>query len=207
MKKHDIKRRIFAAIIVLISISSALVVICWKYRFFPRDRVEIRGPNAANRAFTYKTGFVDTSIQLCAADWPHSFWEPVSLGDLYWPEIFSSRNVHWSHDGSAIAVRTCWKTGPAELFTAAYDFQNHQFFRQVGSVGNPLDIDRRIQSLLAERGGVGAIEPNIDDGKTQYTTSFPLWGWIAPGVIVSLGVVCAFLITRSHAPIPISPKP
>lgn len=200
------KRRIIAAIILLIFISIALVVISWVYRFFPGDRVEIRGPNAANRAFSYKTGFVDTSIHLCAADWPHSFWEPVNLGDLYWPEIFSSRTVHWSHDGSVIAVRTCWKTGPAELFTTAYDFHNHQFFGQVGSVGNPLEIDRRIQSLLAERGGVGESEPNIDDGKTPYTTSFPLWGWIAPGAFVTLGAVIAFLISRSDAPIPNSPK-
>ena len=49
--------------------------------------------------------------------------------------------------------------------------------------------------MLEERGGLGEPIP-VDNGKGENHTSFPLWGWIPPGVVAALGMIGAAFLWR-----------
>ena len=175
---------------------AALAIASWESKFFPRNRTEIEAPaSGKSRAFTYAYGFIDGSIILCASDWPQTFSKPAEIGDIY-SEGFPDYHLHWSNDGSVLALRVVLGAGKPELFQSAYDFKLHALTR----AAQPSDFeesDRKITSLLQNRGGIGPLLTGIDDGKlTSYKERFPMWCWIAPLALVALGVVVSRRVWR-----------
>ncbi len=119
-------RRSAAVLVVFASVYLALLVLLAMWGFFPANRSELVSPGPDKvRAFTAIEGFVDMSINLYASDWAHAFVKPTRVGDLYWPEVYSAA-AYWSGDGSVVAMRLTWPTGPDRYFTDAYDFREHR---------------------------------------------------------------------------------
>lgn len=185
-----------AVLIVFASVYMALLALMVVNGFFPAKRSELVSPGPEKtRAFTAVEGFVDVSINLYASDWPHTFMTPARVGDLYWPEAYSAA-AYWSGDGSVVAMRLSWPTGPDRYFTDAYDFREHRQFQRADLSDDPVEVHRRITRLIEERGGLGEAVP-VDEGKGENHTTFPLWGWIPPGLIAGLGVIGAAFLWRT----------
>ncbi len=168
----------------------AIIALNWCYQFYPRERSEVVIPVAtSNRAFTQKGGFVDMSINLYACDWPSTFWKPAMLGDLYWPEIQKSSAVYWSTDGSIIAFQRHLNGDSEPMFSTAYDYQTHRFFKAEYGLQARSEFNGWIIELLEQRGGIGPIATGLDDEKGDPGRGpFPIWGWLAPGVFLVGGV-------------------
>jgi hypothetical protein len=187
---RNVWRRSAAVLVAFASVYLALLVLVVVWGFFPANRSELVSPGTDKaRAFTAIEGFVHMSINLYASDWPHTFLKPARVGDLYWPEVYSAE-AYWSGDGSVIARRLSWPTGPERYFTDAYDFREHRQLQRADVTGDPGEVHRRIARLIEERGGLGETVP-VDEGKGESYTKFPMWGWIPPGVIAVLGVIGA----------------
>jgi hypothetical protein len=190
-------RRVAAVGVVIASVYLALLVWIAVWRFYPANRSELVSPGGENvRAFTEVEGFVDVSINLYASDWPHTFWMPARIGDLYWPESYSA-TAYWSGDGSVVATQFWWPTGPDRYFTGAYDFREHRLLERADMPGDPGEVDRRIARLIEERGGLGEAVPNAErKGDALDDAPFPRWGWIPPGVVAVLGLIGAASLWR-----------
>ena len=116
-------------------------------RFYPSGRTPISGPTGFTyRAFIEDRSFNDISLIACAADWPYTFRKPFALGDLYFPQAYTSAKLFWSKDGSVLVFRVIHHDENTEVSETAYDFQEH-----VSMEYNHEAIDRLIQS----RGGLG----------------------------------------------------
>ncbi|WP_367871565.1 hypothetical protein [Luteolibacter sp. Populi] len=91
--------------------------------------------------------------------------------------------VHWSGDGSVLAVRLQERNETRRLFDRAYDYREHREIGQYDRVAS----DREIMALMESRGGVGPQVTGIDEPKmTKYTAGYPWWGWLAPaGIMVA----------------------
>ena len=195
---HSMKRKLLSILLLLLFLIGALLVGNWEYKFFPRNRVEIVHPTSKNRAFTHVYGFVDTSIPLSAADWPRTFANPVMLGDVF-AEGYPVYHVHWSNDGSVLALRIKSNSEDEWLFTSAYDFNQHLLIHE-SKFASLNDSNARIRQLLEERGGMAPVLTGIDDGKlVEYKAGFPAWGWFPPLLIAAIGLFAAGKIWRGPA--------
>lgn len=182
------------------SLLLAILSLAWIYGFYPGNRIELVNPlGRPHRAFTENCGFVDVSILLRASDWPWTFGKPPILESLAAEAGDAGTWVHWSRDGSVLAVRKQGRSDPHPLFSAAYDYKDHELTKLWDkSLYDPTECDRRITELLERRGGVGLAETGIDDGKySDYSPSkFPAWGWVTPVAIIGLGGLASRRILR-----------
>jgi hypothetical protein len=148
-----------------------------------------------DRVFSEVAGFVDISIYLQAVDFPHTWRRPEMIGDLYWPEVYHSREVFWSRDFTLIAIRTAFPDDPRVHFTEAYDFKFHRGYGHEGRTRE--DEDARIRALFDERGGLGERARQIVDEKDdQREDRFPPAGWLPPLALLMAGIVGAWRIAR-----------
>jgi hypothetical protein len=139
------------SIVAILVVAVLLLIVRWK--FWPPDATPVIGPlGSNNRAFIENRSFGDMAFVLCAADWPHTFTEPVSLGSVLYSEGSNSR-VFWSSDGSVLAVKD------DILFTSAYDYHLHETLRYDSA---------KISALIKSRGGLGVEQSSYPDGKGNY---------------------------------------
>lgn len=177
----------------------AIVALNWCYRFHPRNVMEVMDPiGNSNRAFTEIGGFSDISVDLYASDWPWTFNRPAFLGDFYWPQVQKSSGAYWSLDGSVIAFQTHRHENAAPMFCSAYDYRTHKLIKPDYLVQGPVECDIHIASLLKARGGVGQPETRLGDFKGEFSSTFPAWGWIAPGVFLVGGIMIARYLRRKR---------
>ena len=178
-------KRKLISILILAAGCLAAQLIGWGGNFFPSERVEIENPVGKNhRAFTEVVGFVDTSINVYASDWPHTFISPVRLGDIYFDE-YPNEYVRWSKDGTVIGVTVVKKQGDPEYFQSAYDFREHEAIPGKYHTSN---LHNRISALMESRGGIGDPPQGIDDGKMTPRLSNPPWFRITSLGIFSLSL-------------------
>jgi hypothetical protein len=189
---------------MIASLILALLSVVWIYGFYPDNRVELTNPRGRpNRAFTEGCGWVDLSILLRASDWPWTFGRPLILESLAAESGDPETWVHWSRDGSVLAVRRQDRTSSLPLFSAAYDYRSHELMRlwRCG-FSDPIECDRMIVALLEQRGGIGPFETGVDDGKYsgRLPSGFPAWGWAVPGCIIVAGLArCRQTLRRMKA--------
>lgn len=193
-------RRLSALFLGAFSLVAALAIIVVFHRFFPTGRLETPPPGSAKfRAFTLNEGFGDMSINLYVSDWPHTFLAPARIGDLYWPENYTA-GAFWTNDGSVVAMRTRWNTGPDSYFTGAYDFREHRHLHSAYLRKDGGEIHQEIASLVEARGGLGPFVREEDGkGGEHPHTPLPLWTWIPPIVVAALGWWGATRLWRCNA--------
>jgi hypothetical protein len=190
--RPTIFRFLVVSAILITSLVLAFLSVVWIYGFYPGNRIELPNPQGKPyRAFTQNCGFGDLSILLRASDWPWTFGRPPIIESLVAEPGDPETWVHWSRDGSVLAVRRQDRTSSTPLFSASYDYRNHKLMRQGrGGYSHPNECDRRIVALLEQRGGIGPFETGIDDGKYSESlrSGFPAWGWVVPGCIIVSGL-------------------
>lgn len=185
--------------VLLIAGCVAVISLVWCYHFYPNNRKEVVGPGkGGQRSFTENCGFNDITILLRASDWPWTFRKPVTLGELYWPEVQRSSSVAWSKDGSVVALLRHLNEDQSALFSAAYDYNEHRLIETGYGLDARLECDRMISTLLSERGGTGPFQSRLDDEKVSASEyeAFPGWGCIAPAVFMLGGVIAAWRLGR-----------
>jgi len=199
-----VKQRFLSLLLFLPGCLAAHLIGTGSGNFYPSERVEIENPaGKENRAFTEVVGFVDTSINVYASDWPHTFLSPVRLGDIYFDE-YPNEYVRWSKDGTVIGVTVVKKQGEPEYFQAAYDFQNHEVIPDKPYLSN---LHNRINALMESRGGVGEPPQGIDDGKMPSRLSTPPWFRVTSLGILSLSLFASVKIwKRKDTARPIIPE-
>jgi len=181
--------------ILLITGSLVVAFLTWTSHFYPGNRRMVVGPaGSERRAFTENCGFGDVTILLRASDWPRTFWQPVTLGELYWPEVQKSSNVVWSRDGTVVAFLRHLNEDQAPLFSAAYDYMGHRLIETGYDLEVRVECDRRISELLDSRGGMGPFQAGLDDEKitSEEYEPFPGWGFVTPILFVFAGVAVAW---------------
>jgi hypothetical protein len=111
----------------------------------PRWAVDCRG-----------SGFVDLGFDFRVHDLTASRLRPLRVCDLYWENLHSPGELHWSKDGTVAAITILFRGGGGELYGCAYDFREHKSYRS-GSSGSPLEpspeLSQSIADLIASRGG------------------------------------------------------
>ncbi|MEO5915896.1 MAG: hypothetical protein ABIS50_16795 [Luteolibacter sp.] len=180
----------------------AVMALIWVSMFHPQNASDVLDPvGKSNRAFSEVSGFTDISVNLYASDWPWTFVKPVYLGDLFWPEIYTSQ-AYWSKDGSLLVFQIHRNDATSPDFLAVYDYQQHRVlkpdYRSLGTV----ECDLKIRSLLKQRGGIGLQEGRIGDFRGDPTVVFPFWGWLPPMMILAAGVMILLRLRRRRALVP-----
>ena len=111
------------------------------------------------------SGFVDLGHDFRVHDLAVSPFRPLYICDLYWEDRHWPHELHWSQDGSVVAVAVGFKGHTGKFYGCAYDFLRHQPLR-TGSFGSPLELlpefTGSVELLLASRGGVGTKVPVPD---------------------------------------------
>jgi len=192
-------RFILAAIMLLAALFLAAGSWFWVRAFYPGDRLDMKQRSAyGDRVFSEVAGFVDVGIYLQAVDFPYTWRKPEMIGDLYWPEIYRSREVFWSRDFTLIAIRTGRLDDPRLHFTEAYDFKSHRGYGHEGRTSE--DEDARIRMLFDQRGGIGArVTEIVDEKDDQREESFPPAGWLPPLALLSAGIVGSLRIAMRRS--------
>ena len=85
----------FVALAVVVVCAAVFYFFYWQ-SFHPADATPIVGPAGPKyRAFIDDRSFQDIALIVCASDWPHTFREPFALGDVYFPQAYSSAKIFW----------------------------------------------------------------------------------------------------------------
>lgn len=203
-RHRQLIRFLIGSLSLIASLLLALLSLIWIYHFRPQNRIELPNPlGKPHRASTENCGFVDVSILLRSSDWPWTFSRPAILDGLMAEPGDPLTWVHWSEDGSVLAVRSQEKADAAPLFSSAYDYRCHKLLRRwEGDFRDPVEGDHRIAALMESRGGVRPPETGIDDGKySEYPQSgFPPWAWIFPGSALAACIMGGRFLMRKLAP-------
>jgi hypothetical protein len=161
----------------MLTVSAALVISAlfaldlFLYSAWPTYAVTTKSPSGKREAvFIVESAFIENSTYFFVRD-PE--WGQgdilVEIGEHYASD--GGRQMHdavWSKDGTVIAVRgEQWlsnNSAPLVGFLEAYDFQQH---KRVSSSRGHHQQDRKIQSLMTRRGGLGTIIPYPGGGTAE----------------------------------------
>ncbi|WP_035612407.1 hypothetical protein [Haloferula sp. BvORR071] len=185
---HGWRKALRISLAVLL-IPVSLYAACFVWRFWSPQlgKIELRGPACDSNRVLVKvsnSGEGGGGLDLKVVDWPWTFWEPAQV-DRYVPFDEPPRMIHWSGDGSVIAVRSEYRANQPDPFQKAYDFKNHQLLASYSPPGS----DAYIRRLMEERGGIGLdVAASVDHQ--------PLARWDAwlPGRALPAGVMLAGLL-------------
>lgn len=120
-----------------------------------------RSPGPGYRAVEIvSSGTFGRRMEFCVHDWRASWRKPEAICDLYDHEGGKPAELHWSQDGSFVAVMMQASHQPQRLYGAAYDFHEHRAIlpdgQRSGLTSSP-EYSRMIQESFIKRGGVAKM--------------------------------------------------
>ena len=112
------------------------------------------------------SGFKDLGQDFRVHDLASNPFQPSCVCDTFWLNRHWPEELHWSRDGSVVAVTVGFKGRTGRFYGCAYDFLQHQEFRSGPYFGSALEASEAfttsIEQLMASRGGVGRVVPVPD---------------------------------------------
>jgi hypothetical protein len=131
--------------------SSVVTFASWR-GFHPNSRHDL-SMESGRRLFSVAIDSADGTVLVKAADWPHTFLRPFTLGESNWPERFTVSKFYWSKDKSVVVFQAQEKGENRPIYVGYYDFRDHKALSRDIS-GEPKDVcHAKIEKLLSERGG------------------------------------------------------
>ena len=135
--------------------------------FYPGRRVELPGKVREFRLFAHTPPSREGTLLVKVADWPFTLVTPLTLGEVDWPEKYSSSNFYWSQDGSLVIWRIRGISEPFEHNQFAYDFRDHRKIEWSPLWMKSDQLDRKLDALVKERGGLEPVPievPGLNTG-------------------------------------------